>query len=45
VHQNYFRDFINLRLLRVEDDGLEFSNPVKATAGKKMEAVVSSTWR
>ena len=43
VQQNYFRDFINLRMRRVEDDGLEFSNPVGAAVEKEMQAVVSIT--
>ena len=30
VHQNYFRDFIGLKLASVDDGALEFSNPAKA---------------
>jgi len=30
VHQNYFRDTISLKWTRVDDEGLEFSNPVAA---------------
>jgi monooxygenase len=28
VYQNYFRDTISLKWTRVDDEGLEFSNPV-----------------
>jgi monooxygenase len=30
VYQNYFRDTISLKWTRVDDEGLEFSNPVGA---------------
>ncbi|HEX3153827.1 MAG TPA: FAD-containing monooxygenase EthA, partial [Candidatus Angelobacter sp.] len=31
VYQNYFRDTISLKWTRVDDEGLEFSNPVAHT--------------
>ena len=34
VYQNYFRDTISLKWTRVDDAGLEFSNPVGATLQK-----------
>ena len=34
VYQNYFRDTISLKWTRVDDEGLEFSNPAGAAAQK-----------
>jgi monooxygenase len=31
VYQNYFRDTISLKWTRVDDEGLEFSNPIAAS--------------
>jgi len=36
VYQNYFRDTISLKWTRVEDEGLEFSNPVAAVVPKTL---------
>jgi len=36
VYQNYFRDTISLKWTRVDDEGLEFSNPVGATQPKPL---------
>jgi monooxygenase len=43
VHQNYFRDFINLRIRRVDDEGLEFSNPVGAVTEERKDLVATSS--
>jgi cation diffusion facilitator CzcD-associated flavoprotein CzcO len=43
VHQNYFRDFINLRILRVDEEGLEFTNPVRALAEKEKKLIATSS--
>jgi len=32
VYQNYFRDTVSLKWARIDDEGLEFSNPVAASA-------------
>jgi monooxygenase len=37
VYQNYFRDTISLKWTRVDDEGLEFSNPVAAVVPKKLD--------
>ena len=37
VYQNYLRDTISLRWTRVDDEGLEFSNPVAAESPKPVK--------
>jgi monooxygenase len=37
VYQNYFRDTISLRWTRVDDEGLEFSNPVAEASPKPVK--------
>jgi monooxygenase len=37
VHQNYFRDTISLKWARVDDEGLEFSNPVTVVVPKTLD--------
>jgi hypothetical protein len=37
VYQNYFRDTISLKWTRVDDEGLEFSNPVAAVVPKTLD--------
>jgi cation diffusion facilitator CzcD-associated flavoprotein CzcO len=39
VYQNYFRDTISLKWTRVNDEGLEFSNPVAATPDQSIKPV------
>jgi monooxygenase len=37
VYQNYFRDYLALKVRRADDEGLEFSNPVEAVAEQPIE--------
>jgi len=37
VYQNYFRDTISLKWTRVDDEGLEFSNPVASAIPKTLD--------
>jgi monooxygenase len=37
VYQNYFRDTISMKWTRVDDEGLEFSNPVAAVVPKTLD--------
>jgi len=37
VYQNYLRDTISLRWTRVDDEGLEFSNPVAESPQKSVK--------
>jgi hypothetical protein len=37
VYQNYFRDTISLKWTRVDDAGLDFSNPVAAASPKPVQ--------
>jgi monooxygenase len=37
VYQNYFRDTISMKWTRVNDEGLEFSNPVAAVVPKTLD--------
>jgi cation diffusion facilitator CzcD-associated flavoprotein CzcO len=37
VYQNYFRDTISLKWTRVDDEGLEFSNPATAVVPKTLD--------
>jgi monooxygenase len=39
VYQNYFRDTISLKWTRVDDEGLEFSNPVAETPSQPRKLV------
>ena len=39
VYQNYFRDTISLKWTRVDDEGLEFSNPVAESAQQSIKSV------
>jgi monooxygenase len=43
VYQNYLRDIFSLRWSRIEDDALEFSNPVERTAKRGLETARQQT--